>query len=329
MMARAAENPIDKAAGDWAVAIDRGLSPHEQETLTAWLSADPRHRGALVRAQAVWFSAIGRGAPRTAAPMVHELSAGRRVRPGKLLPRRRLLIGGAIAAGVGGLGLTALLYEERYETDRGEVRRVALADGSGLVMNTDARLAVRLTADRRRVRLDSGEAWFDVAKDRARPFVVTFGAARVTAVGTAFSIRRAGPDGDEVLVTEGVVEIGGGGDAALRVAQGHRAVIPAGGRPRVTPVPPRDLQRHLAWREGMIMLDGERLADAAAQFNRYGARPITVAPALADRRVVGVFQARDAEGFARATGAMLSAPVSVGRDAIRIGPQDGVTENSR
>jgi transmembrane sensor len=42
----------------------------------------------------------------------------------------------------------------------------------------------------RQVKLDRGEAWFQVAKDPQRPFVVESGPVRVRAVGTAFSVRR-------------------------------------------------------------------------------------------------------------------------------------------
>jgi transmembrane sensor len=92
---------------------------------------------------------------------------------------------------------------------------------------------------------------------------------------------------------------------------------------------PAHLRRHLAWREGLIMLDGEMLGDAAAAFNAYGGRQIVVAPEVADRRVVGVFRIRDAEGFARANASLLSLQISESGDEIRLSPSQRVMENSQ
>ena len=65
-----------------------------------------------------------------------------------------------------------------------------LPDGSFASLNTASRVSVRFTPERRAVRLEEGEAWYQVAHDRARPFVVEAGPVRVQAVGTAFSVRR-------------------------------------------------------------------------------------------------------------------------------------------
>src|ERR1700734_1105861 len=45
---------IDAQASSWVSRIDRGLVAHEEASLSAWLSMDSRHVGALARARAVW-----------------------------------------------------------------------------------------------------------------------------------------------------------------------------------------------------------------------------------------------------------------------------------
>ena len=300
---------LERDAAEWAVAIDRGLSGDEQATLDIWLAGDTRRQGALVRARAIWLNATG-GAQ--AEPAVRPTAPGR--------PSRRWVLGGAMAACLAaalGLGVH-LMRQDTVLTRSGEVRRVALDDGSQAVLNARTRMVVRLTDTRRSIDLEGGEAWFEVAKDATRPFVVSTTAATVTAVGTAFSVREIG-DVTEVVVTEGTV--------AVDPADGRPATyVTAGGAIRIdrrhpmqqTELDTARVRRRLAWREGLIMLDGETLGEAAAEFNRYGGRRLVVAPEVADNRVVGIFRIHDAEGFARANAELLSLKISVSTDEIRL-----------
>lgn len=93
-----------------------------------------------------------------------------------------------------------------YRTAPGQQRLVRLAEGSKVTLDADSVLQVELTASRRVLTLERGEAYFEVAKDRARPFVVHAGATQVTAVGTAFNVRMS-ENRTVVAVTEGKVEV--------------------------------------------------------------------------------------------------------------------------
>jgi len=195
---------IDDEAADWAVRVDaHGLDVEHEPELQAWLGGDVRRAGALLRAQAA-ISFLDRGrALANGAPTVEAVAAER--------PSRRALIAGvggaATAALVGGVGLWAA-RPQRLDTRLGEIRRVPLADGSLVAINTKTALEVAMKPKSRRVLLKEGEAWFQVAKDPERPFVVAAGPVRVRAVGTAFSVRRGDEAGAgvDVMVTEGVVE---------------------------------------------------------------------------------------------------------------------------
>lgn len=308
-MTAPSENPIDVEAADWVARRDRGFSDAEVKALEAWLAADDRHRGAFVRAHAAWLLLDRSRALADAPPVVQR----------KTLSRRTLAFGGgAIAAGVAAAAvLPRLLGAERFATQIGEARSVPLADGSSVDLNTASRIAVTYGADRRDVALETGEAWFDVAKDRHRPFVVSAGPARVRAVGTAFTVRRLGDD-VRVTVTEGVVELwreDAPERAPVRVAAGGQALLtPA--RAVLSTLAPDTLDGGLAWRTGRVVLRDVPVEEAVAEINRYNERPIEIAPDARGGRIVGVFRARDPEGFARA--AAIALDLSMDADAKRI-----------
>ena len=306
-----APSAADAAAADWAVRLDAGtLPPDARAALDAWLAADPRHEGALLRAQAAWATLVP-----------DPLPAERPLSP----DRRRWLAAGARAAGLAAVaagGAALWLWpapDDALATLRGEQRRARLADGSTMLLNTDSRSRVAYTPERRRVTLDQGEAWFEVARDRARPFVVEAGAVRVEAVGTAFAVRRTAGRA-EVAVTEGRVRIWSVADPArfLFLDAGTRASVAEAEGASDAVVQSGGVADALAWRRGEIVLDGRTLGDAAAEFNRYNDRRLAVESALADRRIVGWFRTRDVEGFARSAAAMTGARIEQDAEEIRI-----------
>jgi len=310
---------IDEEAADWAARVDaHGLDVEHDPELQVWLRGDARRAGALLRAQAA-ISLLDRGrALASVSPSVEAIVAEK--------PNRRALMvgaGGAVAAAlVGGLGLWSL-RPQRLDTRLGEIRRVPLADGSLVAINTQTALDVTMKPKSRRITLQAGEAWFQVAKDPQRPFVVAAGPVRVRAVGTAFSVRRGEDEqaGVDVMVTEGVVETWIEGDQASRrrLSAGERIILASTAAPAVAETP-SEIERNLAWRNGEIALDGESLEQAAKLFNRYNARQIVIEdPQLARERFVGLFQTNEPESFAAAVAATLGAEVTDDPRVIRIG----------
>jgi transmembrane sensor len=235
--------------------------------------------------------------------------------------------GGAIAASLAGaVGLGVWMQSGRYATKRGEVRLVALADGSAVTLNTATRVAVRYSEARRDIHLIEGEALFDVAKNTHRPFVVDTGDVRVRAVGTSFTVRKLPGRATQVLVREGVVEITRVGTAPVaasatpvRLVANQRAT--ATRAQPITPavLAPADVSRELAWREGMIAFEGASLSDAAAEFARYSDPKIVIDdPALAGRTITGLFSASNPDGFARAVALTFNARAVRSEDEIRL-----------
>lgn len=301
---------IDEAAIAWVARLDRhGGAPHLEAELAAWLAGDQRRAGALLRARAIWRSLDSA----LAAEVPRERRRG--------MTRRFAAGGGAGLLAAGLAGAWVMLREEPMTTTVGEVRHVPLADGSAVILNTDTRMGVALRRDVRRVRISDGEAWFQVAKDAARPFVVEAGPVRVQAVGTAFSVRRL-EGGADVLVTEGVVEawLVGAEKDRTRISAGETAQVREGQAVVASTSEGGEMDRRLAWRAGKIELEGETLADAVAQFNRFNRRKLVLQdPRLGGRRLYGVFRANDPEGFSRSVAVILGAHVHIDAREITIG----------
>jgi transmembrane sensor len=215
------------------------------------------------------------------------------------------LIGGSIAASIAAVGATAAWRYagdvDLHHTRLGERRTITLADGSRIHLNTASAVEVAMRKHSRRVRLVKGEALFEVAHDPSRPFLVDAGAARLRAVGTAFNVRIRDTV-VELTVTEGVVAVAENMDDVhhpdvSKIAAGGGAVIGSGAM-APTALDPTILRQRTAWQDGVIELDGETLAQAVAEFNRYRGSPIIIGdPRLANLRVGGRFEVDEAEKF--------------------------------
>lgn len=221
-----------------------------------------------------------------------------------LLSRRRI-VGSALAASVAGVAATAAWRYakdvELYRTHIGERRTVTLADGSRVRLNTASTIEVAMTRAQRHVRLVQGEALFEVAHDKQRPFLVDAASARLRAVGTAFNVRIR-ENVVELTVTEGVVAVSQSGEAAPRAAAPHIAAgggaVIRSGAVAPTVLGGEVLRQRTAWQDGVIELEGETLPQAVEEFNRYRAQPIIVGDArLANIRVGGRFEVDEADKF--------------------------------
>lgn len=307
---------INHQAVAWVAQMDRApLGADDQARLDHWLALDERHQGALLRAQAAW-SQLDRAGVLDVADTAPALIK----RSGFMAWRRVGLasIAASCAAVVVAFGLSQITAGQSIQTQRGEIRRVPLEDGSLMAVNTDTAVRFADSGASRRLRLEQGEAWVHVAKDAARPFIVSVGNVRVQAIGTAFSVRRV-EGAAEVMVTEGVVEVWNTAspETRMRLSQGHGAVVGQEAGP--TPIVSDVIHRKLSWRDGEIVLEGETLAAAVAEFNRYNRQQIVIEDAaLNDTALVGRFRTNEPEAFARAVAVTAPARAVVGPDVIRL-----------
>ncbi len=324
-----AAKTIDKQAADWVARLDGGaLAVDEQAALDAWLKSDIRCQGAFARARAVLFAVDGL-----------QDTPPRRARSGPATATRR----GLMAASVAGLAGSLLLLQthrsvakpRRFDSEIGEVRVIPLEDGSRITLSTNSAVTVDYRPEQRLVRLLHGEAYFEVAKNKARPFVVVGPKAQARAVGTAYSVRLLDDGQMKVLVTEGLVSIErpqarargpfadflepaanidnlvyvrGGEEASVRVIGADAGADSGRVLVGIAAVPADAAERALLWREGRLSFEGQTLAAAVAEFARFSDRRIVIKDRrLAGEHVSGLFAATDPLGFSHAVSLALGA----------------------
>lgn len=335
MTRREASDEIDAEAALWAARADNApLSEADDARLQAWLAADVRRIGAYARARAILVRvdvarALGPSydpdqflnEAEEQAPIAADPEGGAEGAAAAPITRRRMIWmtgAAAAAAGIGAIGAGWIGKGRYYETATGEMRRIAMPDGSVVNLNTASSIYVRFDATRRSVLLRSGEVLFEVAKDADRPFVVTAGNTSVQAIGTAFTVRHQEDAPVSILVSEGVVEVARTNQQVppVRLTQNMRAEAdPHPDTPiAAAELDPETVERQLFWREGKIGFRDATLADAAAEFERYNSQRVVITdPAIAEKRITGLFVATDPQGFAEAAAA------SFGFTAVRSG----------
>ncbi len=224
--------------------------------------------------------------------------------------RRRAFVGAVWAVFLLGAGAVAWQHHSS-PSSRGsaanvaEPRRVRLPDGSLVELKGDAAITVDFSGAARRVLLARGTAHFAVAKNPARPFVVTAGVLAVRAVGTAFSVALTTP-AVEVLVTEGRVAVeSSAGPAAPPLAtvdagSGIVLSVASPSAPVLRDVPPTAIEEKLAWRVRHLEFSGTPLAEAVAMLNRHNRVQFVLAdPSLANVKLSGVIRADRIAGVIR------------------------------
>jgi transmembrane sensor len=288
----------------------------------AWLAADPRHHAAFIRLEKTWTHADILKRLRPLDGEVDEQVLDKFGVPTPIFdpPKKRktplLAVAAALLAVV--VGAVTWIVVSRagwqvYETEFGGFQRIALADGSTAMLNTNSRIRARMSSGRREIVLDRGEALFTVAHDTRRPFDVTAGDTVVRAVGTAFSVRLSDQKQVDVIVTEGRVAIDPPDDSidsklpepvalptVSTLAAGETVSVKAH-RLKVQKIAHEDLTRKLAWTQGRIWFDRVTLAEAVAEFNRYNRRQMVIDdPAIAGLRIGGTFGSTDLDSFVAA-----------------------------
>jgi transmembrane sensor len=267
----------------------------------AWVAEDPAHGFAFAQAEAAWELADRLS---EVAPVVGpEAIAGPAGRFEAFFDRRIMagLLAATLVATAGTIGLQKWAAVERLRTAVGQESSYCLADGSIVHLNTDSTIEVAMRDTERYVHLLKGEARFDVAHNKQRPFIVQAGDATVRAVGTAFAVRLR-DDLTELTVIEGKVAVhdGAARNQTVGVSAGNAAAIRSG-TVAMTPLLPGQIAQRTAWQEGVIQFDGETLAQAVEEFNRYRTAPLVIGdPQIASLRIGGTFKAGSSNQFVTA-----------------------------
>jgi transmembrane sensor len=312
---------IKAEAAAWlAILAGPRRSAELEERFGRWLSESEPHRIAWERVSDAWD--LSGGLARKIAPPDEAIE--------RTSPRRPLLAFISAFLFLSAAAASAILLARRgiVSTGIGERRAISLPDGSRVTLNTDSRVVVRYDTEARRVRLERGEALFDVRRDPRWPFVVIAGTHEVLALGTAFEVRRYGAERIAITLVEGRISVAPA-SAGVRPPPREVTVLAHPGQ-RLTftshHAPTLDrpaLEQVIAWQSGEVVFDHTPLAEAASEMNRYSERRIVVPdPDVAALEVSGLFQAGDSAQFAAGVAATFG--LHVGTEGRRIVLSKGV-----
>ncbi|WP_186456011.1 FecR family protein [Nitrospirillum pindoramense] len=299
--------PHDAADVEAAAWMARLHAPDRTEdtvaAFRAWCAADPAHAAAFEHMTLVWDVAGGLHAERAA--LASPPLPPPPVRP--VVSRRLVLagLGGGLVLAAGGIGFWRQAGAAVYSTAVGEQRRLTLADGTRVILDTDSEIRVRLDDKTRRVALTRGRASFTTAATDPRPFEVEAGGRHVQVQpgATQLDIRRDADDVTVTLVNGGArVDDLPGGVASVTLAGGQQLVA----APTGTQVKQPDVADATAWQGGRAVFRDDTLAAAVAEMNRYSAVKLAVAPEVAGLRVSGTYRVGDNAAFARSVGTLLT-----------------------
>lgn len=274
-----------------------------EEGFRLWLAEHPDHATAFELAMETWE----RSARLYRRPAERVASWNR---TGFHLNFVRVATAMAAVAAVAVLGTVFYLKNGAVTTDIGEQRTLTLEDGTRVVLNTGTRVTVDYDGRQRHVNLKNGEALFDVARNAPnRPFVVTAGDRRITALGTSFIVRSEDRS-LSVTLMNGKVSVAPESTATatdapsrtqvsrLILEPGQRVTFAEGRAPKLdTP----ELDKVTAWQHGQVAFDNTPLPEAIGELNRYSTEKLAIErPEAGNIRVSGVFRAGDNASFARA-----------------------------
>lgn len=203
----------------------------------------------------------------------------------------------------------------RLQTEIGQQTRFSLSDGSRIKLNTNSIVKVSFSKNSRLLTLVKGEANFNVAKDKSRPFTVTVGEKSFTALGTIFNVQKTSNENIELVVTEGIVLITKSNEPLIKitnvlsnapetqspgllVTSGEIATIKNNIETLNEKISFENVQRKLAWQQGMLVFSGETLDEALAEVSRYTTTKFEFNDEeLTKIKVAGYFKANDIGGL--------------------------------
>jgi transmembrane sensor len=304
---------VEAEACAWIAQLDGGEPSQEDlDAFREWIHRSPRHQEEIKRLSAIW------GDLNVLTELAVPIKARRRIFLYKLNLRVAAiaftLLFGVIGSAYVLWPVTHIRQVEAntvFATAIGERKPVTLSDGSKVLLNTDSRVQLEYTPDQRAVRLLQGEAFFEVAHNADRPFLVYAGGNVVRAVGTAFSVHIQKHD-VAVVVTEGTVELasvspraGGAQDGLSKPRTIKLVAINAGQGATIDDrveaietIKPAEVTRKLSWREGVLSFSGEPLEQVVQEVSRY--TPVTIVisdPSIRNVAIGGYFKAGETESM--------------------------------
>ena len=324
-----------KEAADWYVVMsNHDVSDREARKFQAWLDKDPRNQAAYFEVDALMREV--EEAAETSAPSLEQRrhtarDTSRASNP--LLGGWQWSVAAVLALVVVGAGVfSTVSHFSRgdalvYATAVGGQKTVTLSDDSTVILNTDSRIRVSFSGSQRRIDLLRGEAAFDVAHDKKRPFRVFTETGRVEALGTEFDVRRRDAS-MQVTLLEGSVAVTGADAARERrnwfgaAATSDSIVLSPGQRIDVagnsfSDIEAVDLGKARSWTSGVLEFSNTPLYEVALELERYNPVSIDIrGETLRELSISGAFDAKDLASFAENIAYTLSVDVSSVNDDV-------------
>jgi transmembrane sensor len=302
---------LRREASEWIARLNGDHIIEEERTrFESWRSAHPRHARAYEEVLMTWRQLNDTGELVRAVALGQTLSASTQeaIRRTVARPTRRLGLLAAAAVAAIAIGVAWWIDSSSprtlFQTAIGERASVELPDGSSLELNSNSRARVDYSDQERIVRLERGEAYFQVEHDTQRPFWVVARGSWVRAVGTAFNVYVR-PSGIRVTVSEGIVKVAASAPtsseapsdaqlarASVAVLRPGQQVNVQGAAAEVRSLETLELTRSMSWRSGSIYFKDERLADVVDELSRYTTLKIVIEDEpLRELDIGGTFEA--------------------------------------
>lgn len=296
-------NEYVEQAALWVARLQsKDATEEDRAAFELWLENDPKNGLAYEEMQDLWGDL--KHIPMQKADF-ERMRRSRRLRSAG--------VASVVIAGIAIVGLYRAGYYDRWQSDyytiAGEIRAIRLEDGTQVDLNTDTAIEVAYTADKRTIRLLRGEAFFNVAKNPQRPFVVDDGQLNARAVGTRYTVRKAsGALSGEVQVEEGSVEVETASDHAL-LSPGQVATVIEKDKIEITR---DDVESKTAWKDGKLIFSERPLRDVLATLSRYrNGRIVLLDHTIGDQKVSGIFDIKNTDDALNAL--QTSLPVNMTR----------------
>jgi len=310
-----APDPVREQAIAWLARLRAGPTDRERAEFEDWYIADPRHADSYDALLDSWDDTA----------LAAQVPAARR--DAQSAPRHswtKVAVAAAAVLLVLVAGSLVLTNNMRNDTDGpamlasrvGEIREIALEDGSRVKLDTNSLLRVDYDDGQRRLLLERGRARFAVAHDARRPFVVIAGMSEVVAHGTVFDVDLRAPS-FLVALLEGTVEVrrpaAAGTPARSTMLRPGQQLAFGDARAVATPVAIRTAETR--WPSGMLSFEDVPLAEVIASANRYSRTQIVIGDhALQEHRFTGTFKAGEPVQLADMIGSMFGLSVRRNQD---------------
>lgn len=258
----------------------------DQEAFERWLTEDGAHLVAFEDMKSLWSDLEDIPIPND------RLKVLTRARQNTKMAISSVVVAVGISIGAHQYG-SFDRWQADYYTNVGEIRQVTLADGSKIHLNTDSAVVIHYTDVERRIELLRGEAYFDVATNKNRPFIVESESFTAKAVGTRYSVwTKNVSNGGGAQVLEGIVEVRDNKDV-LQLVHNQHAKLDAQDQLKAGH---SNVEQNTAWREGKLIFSNRPLAEVISTLSRYRrGKLIILGDTLGQRKVSGIFDIKNTD----------------------------------